>query len=416
MAESGEQPDTVPVQQLLDRFVDAGAMHPLHERGPFRAAQVTVVIPAFGRLPRNLPVGVHVVVVDDASPAPLALEPRHDAMPELRHTLIRHDVNLGPAAARNTGLAEVTTPLVAFVDTDVQLTDDWLEPLLAHFADQRVALAAPRVNGAPGTGWLAGYEERHSPLDLGPEPARIAAGTRVSYVPAAAMVWRTHVVRELGGFDEAMRLGEDVDLVWRAAAAGHRCRYEPTSVVHHEPRGTLSALLRQRFGYGRSAAPLARRHPNALAPVRMSGWSAASWLLLVARHPMLAIGVAGGTTVALQRKLTDVPPRESARLAGLGHLAAGRQFAHAIVRVWWPIALVAAVVCRRARLPVVAALVAPPLIDAVTTRSTRPLMDAPLVVLDQMAYGAGVWAGVLAEREVGPLRPELTNWPSRTGD
>jgi len=416
MAEIGEEPDTAPVHQMLDRFVDAGAMHPVHERSPFTTAQVTVVIPAYGRLPRTLPVGVHVIVVDDASPTPLTLDAAHHVMPGLRQTLLRHDTNRGPAAARNTGLPAVTTPLVAFVDTDVELTDDWLRSLLPHFADERVALVAPRVAGAPGDGWVAGYEQRHSPLDLGPEPARIAAGTRVSYVPAAAMVWRTHVVRELGGFDESMRLGEDVDLVWRCAAAGHRCRYEPTSVVHHEPRSTSMALFRQRFGYGRSAAALARRHPNALAPVRMSGWSALSWLLLVTRHPLLALGVAGGTTIALQRKLTDVPPQESARLAGLGHLAAGRQFAQAITRVWWPLAIVAAAVSRRARAAVVAAVVAPALIDAVRTKSPQPLVDAPMMTADQMAYGAGLWAGVLAERAAGPLWPELTNWPQRTGD
>jgi len=415
MAEVGEEPDTAPVHQLLDRFVDAGAMHPLHDRSPFTAAHVTVVIPAYGRLPRNLPAGVHVIVVDDASPTPLTLDTAHHVMPGLRHALLRHDMNRGPAAARNTGLAEVTTPLVAFVDTDVQLPDGWLPPLLSQFADERVALVAPRVTGAPGTGWLAAYEQRHSPLDLGPEPARIAAGTRVSYVPAAAMVWRTHVVRELGGFDETMRLGEDVDLVWRCVATGHRCRYEPTSVVHHEPRTTAKALLRQRFGYGRSAASLARRHPKALAPVRMSGWSALSWLLLAARHPLLAVGVAGGTIIALQRKLTDVPPGESARLAGLGHLAAGRQFAQAITRVWWPLAIVAAVVSRRARLAVAAALVGPALTDAARTKSTQPLRDAPFATADQMAYGAGVWAGVVTERELGPLWPELTNWPQRTG-
>ena len=416
MAELGEQPDTAPVHQLLDRFVDAGAMHPVHERGPFTAAHVTVVMPAYGQLPRVLPAGVHVIIVDDASPRPLILNDADHVMTGLRHTLLRHDANRGPAAARNTGLAQVTTPLVAFVDTDVHLTDDWLAPLLAHFADDRVALVAPRVTGRPGTTWLHAYEQRHSPLDLGTEPARITPGTRVSYVPAAAMVWRTHVLRELGGFDEAMRLGEDVDLVWRAVAAGHRCRYEPTSVVHHEPRATAKELLRQRFGYGRSAASLAHRHPKALAPVRMSGWSALSWLLLAACHPLLAIGVAGGTTIALQRKLTDVPPRESARLAGLGHLAAGRQFAQAITRVWWPVALVAAIVSRRARLPIAAAFVAPALIDAARTRSTQPLTDAPFVTADQMAYGAGLWAGVLAEREVGPLWPEFTNWPSRNGE
>ncbi|MGB8859903.1 MAG: mycofactocin biosynthesis glycosyltransferase MftF, partial [Ilumatobacteraceae bacterium] len=406
---------------------------------PFTAADLTVVIPAYGRLPERLPTGVRVIVVDDASPTPLAptplkpaplapapLEPAPPApadgsapepavhvIPPPRVTWSRHDTNRGPGAARNTGLAAVATPLVAFVDTDVVLPDGWLEPLLAHFADERVALVAPRIAGAPGVSWLAGYEQRHSPLDLGAEPARIAAGTRVSYVPAATMVCRTSVVRDLGGFDADMRLGEDVDLVWRLTEAGHRCRYEPASVVLHEPRPSLPDLLRQRFGYGRSAASLARRHPGALAPVRMSGWSALSWVLLALRRPLLALGVAGGTTIALQRKLTDVPPADSARLAGLGHLAAGRQFANAIVRVWWPAAVLVALIVRRARLPVALAFSVPTMAEALGTRSVQPVLDAPLRVADQMAYGAGVWAGVIAERTAAPLLPELTNWPQR---
>ena len=55
------------------------------------------------------------------------------------------------------------------------------------------------------------------------------------------------------------------------------------------------------------------------------------------------------------------------------------------------------------------------MVDAARSRSLRPLLDAPLVTADQMAYGAGVWAGVVAEREVGPLLPSFTNWPQRNG-
>ena len=423
MMEVGEAPDTASVHQLFDRFVEAGALHPKYERGPFTAEHVTVVMPAFGEQPAALAsllaMGLRVIVVDDASPTPLEppLAPTSDAcvMDLRRATFIRHDTNTGPAGARNTGLHAVTSPLVAFLDSDVEVTAEWLALLLAHFADDRVALVAPRVAGMPGGSALARFEERHSPLDLGTEPARIAAGTRVSYVPAAALVCRTAVMRDLGGFDDAMRLGEDVDLVWRVADAGHRCRYEPASVVHHRPRATVPMLMRQRFGYGRSAAALARRHPDALAPVRMSGWSALSWGLLAARRPVLALVVAGGTTAALVRKLSDVPPKEAARLAALGHLAAGRQFAHAIVRVWWPLALVLAVVSRKARLSLCAAMFAPALTDAARSRSMTPLSDLPLTVAEQAAYGAGVWAGVMAEREPRPLLPEFRNWPRRAG-
>ncbi len=426
--EAGEAPTTAAVRQLLDRFVEAGALHPVPEPAdsPFTVDDVTVVIPAFASLPTGLtgfwarfvsdietnqpqiPEGRPVIVVDDASPTPLA-GTGHGV------TWLRHDTNRGPGAARNTGLAHVTTPLVAFVDTDVSLTAGWLEPLLAHFADDRVALVAPRVRSAPGPGRLAEYESRHSPLDLGDQPARIAAGTRVSYVPAAALVCRTDALRELGGFDEGLRFGEDVDLLWRLTEAKYRARYEPASVVLHAPRSSWCGLWRQRFGYGRSAAPLAQRHRGALAPVRMSGWSAAVWVMVAMRRPWLAIGVAAGTLVALQRKLGDVPQRESARLVGLGHLAAGGQFARAITRVWWPVAAALALVSRRARLPIAMATVAPSLGEALRTRSSTPLADLPARLADEMAYGAGVWAGVIAEREIGPLVPEFTTWPQRGG-
>ena len=59
--------------------------------------------------------------------------------------------------------------------------------------------------------------------------------------------------------------------------------------------------------------------------------------------------------------------------------------------------------------PVVADVVA----DALRTRRARTLLDAPLLWADEAAYGAGVWAGVWAEREPGPLLPSLTTWPPR---
>ena len=104
---------------------------------------------------------------------------------------------------------------------------------------------------------LARYESVRSPLDLGAAEGRVRAGTRISYVPAAALVARADVLLATGGFDEDLRCGEDVDLVWRLDESGLRVRYEPAGVVRHEPRPTLRAWLAQRASYGRSAADLA---------------------------------------------------------------------------------------------------------------------------------------------------------------
>ena len=394
--------------KLTDRFVDAGAIHPVPSESPFTADDVTIVVPAFNVRPGALPGRAKVIVVDDGSEPPLGETPGH-------HT-IRLATNQGPGAARNAGLAEVTTPLVGFVDTDVDLSDDWLDALLPHFADPLVALVAPRVASPDGPTMLAQYESTRSPLDLGPEQARIAAGTRVSYVPAATLLVRTDALRAIGGFDESLRTGEDVDMVWRLIDAGHRCRYEPASTVHHRPRTTLAAWVRQRFSYGRSAAPLDRQHPGDVAPLRMSGWSAAVWALVLARRPVVALTVALGTIVALRRKLDQLPAAESARLAGLGHLYAGRQVASAITRVWWPLAVLLAVFVRRTRLPLAAAATVPALLDWFERRGPLdPVRYTALRIADDVAYGTGAWKGAIEQRSVGALAPKFKNWPGRTG-
>ena len=393
--------EDVPSSKLVDRLLDAGAIHPRPEQAARSAADVTVVVPAFGVDSTTIrdivaccPGVPTFIVVDDASDPPVA--------PIDGTKVLRLRTNAGPAVARNAGLGAVTTPLVAFVDTDVELSPGWLDPLLGHLADDRVALVAPRVASRPAPGPVARYEQGHSPLDLGPEPGRISPGTRLSYVPAAALLVRTEALRAIGGFDRSLRVGEDVDAVWRLVEAGWRCRYEPASVVHHAPRASWRALVSQRVGYGSSAAPLARRHRGALAPARMSGWSGGAWGLLAAGQPVAALGLAGATTAALVPKLRGVPAAESLRLAGLGHLYAGRTLAHAARRAWWPLLVAGALVSRRARL--VAALAAlPALLDGGVPR-----------LVDDLAYGAGVWKGVIAERDPAPLIPEFKSWPGRS--
>ena len=310
-------------------------------------------------------------------------------------------------------LERVNTPLVAFVDTDVEVGHDWLESLLPHFADPAVAVVAPRVASSGGDSAVASHDARNSSLDLGVQAARVSPGTRVSYVPSAALVARVDVVRAAGGFDPAMRTGEDVDLVWRLIAAGHRVRYEPTSVVHHLPRATLGSMLRQRRSYGRSAAPLAQRHPGALAPVRMSGWSLAVWSLAILRRPWSALGLTLATFTVFVRRFRDVPATEAARLVLGGHLAAGRQLAGALVRVWWPIAVPLTMLFRRLRLPAAIALVAPAVGRAIGARRVAPLADLPLQVLAEGAYAVGVWEGVAATGDASPLLPTITTWPQR---
>ena len=313
-------------EPLTSRLVAAGAIHPSPDGTTAGASELTVVMPAYGSVPRSVPRRCATIVVDDASATAIIGDIAHrDGL-----RVVRHPDNRGPGAARNTGLAAVTTAWVAFVDSDVDVDEATLLRLVAYAQRVRAALVAPRVC-APAASPVAGARERYervrSPLDLGPVPARIAPGTRVSYVPAAVLVCRVDALRAVGGFDERLRFGEDVDLVWRLVARGDVCRYEPSCTAQHLTRPDTRSWLRQRFDYGTSAAPLARRHPGAVAPVRTSGWSVATWGAVAVGHPVVGAMLAVGTALALVRKLRDLPARESLRLAALGHLYAGRLLA-----------------------------------------------------------------------------------------
>ena len=358
---------------LTERLSEAGAIHPvptMDHQPQFTLDDVTVVTPQLGGVAHD----DGRLTVDDGS------------IPPLSGAAVRLDTNRGPAAARNTARPSIETPLVAFLDADVSTPDSaWLARLLWHFDDPRVGLVAPRVQGETG-----------SPLDLGDQPARVRAGTRVSYVPAAALVVRVDALDAIGGFDEQLRFGEDVDLVWRLDDAGWRCRYDPSVAVWHEPRSSWRERLRQHAGYGTSAAPLAMRHPKALSPVNVNGWTAATWALALLGRWVPAVALGAGSSAALVRKLPDVPPRSAMWLAVRGHLLAGQQFASAARRVWWPILLAGAVVSRRCRWLLLLAL-------------ASNVKAAPT----DLAYGWGVWTGMRRLGTWAPIIPRLSAWPGR---
>jgi len=193
-----------------------------------------------------------------------------------------------------------------------------------------------------------------------------------------------------------LRFGEDVDLVWRLDDAGWRCRYDPSVAVWHEPRSSWRERLRQHAGYGTSAAPLAMRHPRALSPVNVNGWTAATWALALLGRWVPAVALGAGSSAALVRKLPDVPPRSAMWLAVRGHLLAGQQFASAARRVWWPILLAGAVVSRRCRWLLLLAL-------------ASNVKAAPT----DLAYGWGVWTGMRRLGTWAPIIPRLSSWPGR---
>lgn len=414
-------PGGAGAQAVVARLVGASLVHPVPPAGPgpWQAEDVTVVIPvrgpaegvarALSGLSAVLDRG-EVVVVDDGSTEPSAIRA---VVERLGGTVVRHERSLGPAAARNTGWRMTTRPIVAFVDADVVGREGWLDLLLAVLGDADVVAVAPRIRAVDGGGprWLSAYDGVRSSLDLGAHRALIRRRSRVSYVPTTALVVRRDALERVGGFDEELRVGEDVDLVWRLSDAAGAVRYEPAVEVEHPTRSSLADWLRQRFRYGTAAADLAARHGDAVAPLELSGWSGLTWLLAGIGRPALASAVGLGSTAALAPRLSslDHPARAAARLGGLGHLHAARAVADALRRPWWPVALVLAWRCPRSRPALAAVAVLPGLMSWWQTRpAIGPARHAALHLADDIAYGTGVWIGCIRRRSVRALLPTST--------
>jgi mycofactocin glycosyltransferase len=462
--------DSPGAQTLARRLLETGIALPVPSGGP-GPEDVTVVIPVRDRTAELAlclaGLGLRsyrVLVVDDGSRDPAAVAAVAAAAGA---ACLHRPVNGGPAAARNTGLAAVGTPLVAFLDSDCVPAPGWLDGLLPHFADPVVAAVAPRIvpyepdvatghnqpvrgrlargwlargwpaqgwlaqgwlaqgwlaQGWLAQGWLAQYEGVSSTLDMGAVPSIVRPGARVSYVPGAALVLRTGAARAADGFAEHMPVGEDVDFVWRLAARGGQVRYEPAATVAHQHRVRLGSWFARRMDYGTSAAPLELRHPGTLPAVAMSGWTAAAWAAAAAGYPvagpLTGAGLTAVATALLARRLAPLTGDQTwpvaTRLAAGGTVAAGRMLGSTLSRAWWPVALPVAVAVPRLRLPLAALALAPPVLG---WAERRPPMDPVRYVgarlLDDVAYSLGVWRGCLRHRTARPLLPKLT-WSTRS--
>jgi mycofactocin system glycosyltransferase len=362
---------------------------------------------------------LRIIVVDDASP--------DDAVGDVARShgtiLIRHPRNRGPAAARNTGLAATSAPIVAFVDADCAVTPGWLDPLVGHLNDPRVAAVAPRIRPkSDSTDLLPRYELTRSALDMGPRPELVANGAPLGYLPSAVLLVRRTALEHMG-FDEELRVGEDVDLVWRLTDSGWIVRYEPASVVTHEIRPRFIDWAGRHFDYGTSAAELDRRHPRRLAPARLSALNLAIGLLLVSRRPTrglsvpAALGVAGLSTGLLARKLraSAVSPVVAPVVVGKGLMAEAAAVGHLLRREWWPLGWLAMATAPRSRTGRIgaAAMLIPIAREWFTQRpAVDPVRYLALRLTEDAAYGSGVIASAIRRMRPGVLLP-MVRLPGR---
>jgi len=246
---------------------------------------------------------------------------------------------------------------------------------------------------------------------MGGREAPVVPLSALAYVPGAALVVRRAAVGR--GFAPELRFGEDVDLCLRLHQAGWRMRYVPSSRVGHWHRTSLRSWLAQRASYGSAAAQLALRHPGQVPPLNAAPWSVAACALVLRGRPVslgAAVALTAGTAIRLIRRIpdADTPVRAGALLTLAAVRGTAEQLTQCATRHYLPVAVLAAAMNRRARHVLITAAVIEGLIDY--RRSglrMNPVTYLLIRHLDDVAYGAGLWRGVIRHRTTAPLIPRL---------
>lgn len=175
--------------------------------------------------------------------------------------LVVNDSNGGFAKGYNDALKQIQSPFYLLLNSDVEVTENWLNPLMETMKDSSVAGCQPKVlayhdkNRFEHAGACGGFlDHNYYPFCRG----RIFETTEkdqhqydhemeVFWTSGACMLIRSEVFHQVGGFDEDFFAHmEEIDLCWRIKRLGHAFKVVPSSRVYHVGGGTLSYFSPQK--------------------------------------------------------------------------------------------------------------------------------------------------------------------------
>ena len=163
--------------------------------------------------------------------------------------------NGGFAKGYNDALKNVEADYLVLLNSDVEVTAGWLEPVISLMeSDKKISACQPKVldqkdpvkfeyAGACG-GWIdaLGYPFARGRVleNMESDKGQYNNATECAWATGAAMFVRTSVFKAFLGFDEYFFAHqEEIDLCWRMRHAGYKIFVEPASVVYHVGGGTL---------------------------------------------------------------------------------------------------------------------------------------------------------------------------------
>jgi len=172
--------------------------------------------------------------------------------------IIANDGNYGYAGGYNKGMEKITEEYVVLLNSDVEVTEDWLQPIIKTFADNpQLAALQPKIKdlnrkrhfeyaGASG-GYIdyLGYPFCRGRLlyELEEDQAQYDSYQRVFWATGACLVIKNSLFLKAGKLNEKLFAHmEEIDLCWRLHHLGYEIGCCPQSVVYHLGGGTLNKL------------------------------------------------------------------------------------------------------------------------------------------------------------------------------
>lgn len=163
--------------------------------------------------------------------------------------------NFGFAGGYNHGLNDIPNPYFLLLNSDVEVTPNWLKPLILRIKSREdIAVVQPKIldytnkkvfeyAGAAG-GFLDvfGYAFcRGRVFDtLESDQGQYNDPVEIFWATGASFLIKSEVFKSFGGFDARFFAHmEEIDLCWRIKNAGMKVYYEPNSTVFHVGGGTL---------------------------------------------------------------------------------------------------------------------------------------------------------------------------------
>ncbi|HAD97109.1 MAG TPA: dTDP-Rha--alpha-D-GlcNAc-pyrophosphate polyprenol alpha-3-L-rhamnosyltransferase [Cryomorphaceae bacterium] len=200
-----------------------------------------------------------IYVIDNAS-SDASLEILAKEFPSVK--LIRNAGNYGYAQGYNEGLNSIPEEFVVLLNSDVEVTENWLTPLINHLEKQpNLGAIQPKIRdlkqpdhfeyaGASG-GWVdtLGYPFCRGRIfdSLEKDQGQYDTYQEVFWASGACLAVRKEAFRKAGKLDESFFAHmEEIDLCWRMHLNGYKVACEPTSVVYHLGGATLNKLSPQK--------------------------------------------------------------------------------------------------------------------------------------------------------------------------